>query len=295
MEQGRYEDAVLRMAQRQTVRNFKDEPIPDEVLRHVMEAGINTASGGNLQPYSVIVERDEEKAKKLADILGYPFIAKADANLLFLMDWHKLAVYSKCRQAPFIENYSTNHFFIAWDDTLLCAQAMETAAWLYGIGSCFVGHVMDCVDELKEMYHLPDMTFPVILLSMGYPKTLIPKPMKLPLDMLVFESRYPDLSNDQICVAFDEKYKGRKLPIPTNPGAKTEYINKFRRAMNTFYSEDETDTIINDVVNRGYFSEIQRLFGLHYHPDREIGNELMGRFHEQKLYPFTASLDEREE
>ena len=137
MEDKRFEEAVLQMAQRQTVRSFRAEPIPDEVLKNILEAGTNVASGGNLQPYSIIVERDREKAQKLAKILHYPFIGNASVNLLVLMDWHKLAVYSKCRQAPFIENYSTNHFFIAWDDAVLCAQAMETAAWLYGIGHLF--------------------------------------------------------------------------------------------------------------------------------------------------------------
>ncbi len=295
MEQKKYAGAVLRMAQRQTVRNFRDERIPDDVLEHILEAGINTASGGNLQPYSIIVERNREKSQKLAKMLNYPFIANADVNLLVLMDWHKLAVYSQCRQAPFVENYSTNHFFIAWDDAVLCAQAMETAAWLYGIGSCFIGHVMDCSKGLKEMYHLPDMTYPVILLSMGYPKNLTPKPKKLSLDMLVFEGEYPPLGEAEICQAFDQKYEGRKLPVPTDSNARTERIDKFRRALETVYSAEKTEEIIQETVSRGYFHEIQRLFGIHYHPDREIGNELVNDLHKQNLFPFTTSLDERPE
>ena len=295
MEDKRFEEAVLQMAQRQTVRSFRAEPIPDEVLKNILEAGINVASGGNLQPYSIIVERDREKAQKLAKILHYPFIGNASVNLLVLMDWHKLAVYSKCRQAPFIENYSTNHFFIAWDDAVLCAQAMETAAWLYGIGTCFVGHVMDCDDALKSMYHLPDMTYPVLLLSMGYPKKLTSKPRKLSLDLMVFEGEYPALHEEQLCEAFDEKYEGKKLPLPSNENARAEHINKFRRAMRTVYSVEETEKIIQEVIGRGYFSEMQRLFGIHYHPDREIGNKLLGCFQEHKLYPFTDALTRQEE
>ena len=295
MEQKRFDEAVLRMAQRQTVRSFRDEPIPDEVLKNILEAGINTASGGNLQPYSIIVERDREKAQKLAKMLNYPFIGNAAVNLLVLMDWHKLAVYSKCRQAPFIENYSTNHFFIAWDDAVLCAQAMETAAWLYGIGTCFIGHVMDCGDALKSMYHLPDMTYPVLLLSMGYPKNLTPKSRKLSLDLMVFEGEYPALREEQICDAFDQKYEGKKPPLPSDENARAERISKFRRAMEMVYSAEETEKIIQEVIHRGYFSEIQRLFGIHYHPDREVGNELLGYFQEHKLYPFTDALNKQEE
>lgn len=288
MERKKLEDAVLQMAQRQTVRSFREERIPDKVLHNILEAGINTASGGNLQPYSIIVERDKEKSQKLAQMLNYPFIANADVNLLVLLDWHKLAVYSQCRQAPFVENYSTNHFFVAWDDAVLCAQAMETAAWLYGIGSCFIGHVMDCSKELKAMYHLPDMTYPVILLSMGYPKTLSPKPRKLSLDMLVFEGEYPALTQEQICQAYDQKYEGRRLPLPADSDARAQRINTFRRALETVYSAEQAEEIIQEAVSRGYFHEIQRLFGIHYHPDREIGNQLLNDLHEQNLFPFTA-------
>lgn len=295
MEQKRFEEAVLRMTQRQTVRSFRDEPIPDEVLKNILEAGINAASGGNMQPYSIIIEREREKSQKLAKMLNYPFIGNAAVNLLVLMDWHKLAVYSKCRQAPFIENYSTNHFFIAWDDAVLCAQAMETAAWLYGIGTCFIGHVMDCGNALKSMYHLPDMTYPVLLLSMGYPKNLTPKPRKLSLDLMVFEGEYPALREEPICAAFDQKYEGKKLPFPSDENVSAERISKFRRAIETVYSAEETEEIIQEVIRRGYFSEIQRLFGIHYHPDREIGNELLGYFQEHRLYPFTDALNKQEE
>ena len=60
-------------------------------------------------------------------------------------------------------------------------------------------------------------------------------------------------------------------------------------------SLEETEKIIQEVIHRGYFSEIQRLFGIHYHPDREVGNELLGYFQEHKLYPFTDALNKQEE
>ena len=38
---------------------------------------------------------------------------------------------------------------------------------------------------------------------------------------------------------------------------------------------------------RGYLNEIQRLFGIHYHPDRELDSSVIGRIHQQKLFPFS--------
>ncbi len=284
-----FNDAVARMAERRSVRSFQDKHIPKEVLDRILLAGLNTASGGNLQPFSILVERDTARNQKLAEMLHYPFVGNADLNLIFAIDWYKLARYSGCRQAPFVENRSTNHFFIAWDDTVLSAQAVETAAWLYGIGSCFVGHVMDLTAELREMYGLPDMCFPVVLLSMGYPKVMPPKPRKLRKELMVFEGRYPVLSDEEICAAFDEKYADRKLSMPQNEEALKERISVFRRALLTSFSEQETEDIISTALDLGYLTEIQRLFGVHYHPDRELGDPLTEKLHSQKLYPFTPA------
>lgn len=284
-----FQDAIRKLTERRSVRNFREEHIPVEVLDNILNAGLNTASGGNLQPFSILVERDKTRNKALSEMLKYPFVGGADINLIFVLDWYKLARYSRCRQAPFVEDRSTSHFFIAWDDTLISAQAMETAAWLQGVGACFVGHVMDCTAELREMYALPDMTFPVMLLSMGYPKALPPKPRKLRKSMMVFEGRYPELSDDEICAAFDEKYEGKKLPMPPLASARKERIETFRRALMTSYSPEESERIITGAMECGYLSEIQRLFGIHYHPDRELGDPLTEKLHGQKLFPFTPA------
>lgn len=283
-----FKEAVEKMAERRSVRSFREEHIPDDVLDRVLQAGLNTASGGNLQPFSILAERDSTRNQTLGKMLHYPFVGNADVNLLFVLDWYKLSRYSFCRQAPFVEERSTSHFFIAWDDTLISAQAVETAAWLYGIGSCFVGHVMDCTAELREMYDLPDLTFPVILLSMGYPKVLPQKQKKLRKGLMVFEGHYPALSDEEICAAYDEKYADKKFPMPTRADVLEKRLAVFRRALRMSFSEQESDEIIATALERGYLTEIQRLFGIHYHPDRELGDSLTEKLHSQGLYPFTV-------
>ena len=56
--------AVGLMQNRQSVRRFKDDPIPEEILYEVLAAGINSATGGNLQPYSIIVERSRIQSQQ---------------------------------------------------------------------------------------------------------------------------------------------------------------------------------------------------------------------------------------
>ena len=55
-----FEEAVVKMTERRSVRNFSNQTISDDVLNHILQAGLHTASGGNLQPFSILVERDPD-------------------------------------------------------------------------------------------------------------------------------------------------------------------------------------------------------------------------------------------
>ena len=47
------------------VRHFKDTPLPDPIVRHIVEAGRLTASASNRQPWHFIVIRDKETLRQL--------------------------------------------------------------------------------------------------------------------------------------------------------------------------------------------------------------------------------------
>src|SRR5215212_3196602 len=50
------------------MRRLKPDPIPDDVLRAIMDAAIRAPSGGNQQGWSFVVVRDPELRKGLGDI-----------------------------------------------------------------------------------------------------------------------------------------------------------------------------------------------------------------------------------
>ncbi|MFZ3150103.1 MAG: nitroreductase family protein [Anaerolineaceae bacterium] len=279
--------AVELMQERQSVRNFTNELIPEEVLRAILEAGINAATGGNLQPYSIIVEKDEGHNQRLAEMCGgQEFMAQAPVNLVFLLDWHKLAVYSRSNDAPFTCNKSFQHYSIGMDDLVCCAQAIETAAWLYGIGSCYVGTILNSIPECAEMYRLPKLVAPVLILTLGYPKRLSAWRKKLDYEMVVFEGAYPDLSAEQICAGFDRKYQGARTALPKDETRRQKMLEDFRRALLTTYNEKKSEEIIRAADEDGSVSEIQRRFGLHYHAEDMLSQEVIQGLADQGIYPF---------
>jgi nitroreductase len=63
-------DVTLFEAMRttRTVRRLRPDPIPDDVLRRVLEAATHAPSGGNRQPWRFVVVRDAETKRRLADL-----------------------------------------------------------------------------------------------------------------------------------------------------------------------------------------------------------------------------------
>lgn len=279
--------ALELMQNRQSVRRFTDQPIPEALLHEILSAGINAATGGNLQPYSIIVEKDPARNEKLCDLCGgQRFIADAPVNLIFLIDWHKLAIYSRSKDAPFTCHKSFRHFLIGLEDLVCAAQTIETAAWLNGIGSCYVGTIMESIPECVALYHLPKLVAPVLLLSLGYPKALSKKRKKLDYDMVVFDGDYPSISAETICAAYDKKYEGMTTNLPDDVQRREEVLATFLCALQTTYNEEKCQQILKDVDQAGFISEIQRRFGLHYHAEDMLTGEIIQYLADQNLHPF---------
>ena len=255
------------MKMRQSIRSFSDKPIDDGLLKSLLEVGISAASGGNLQMYSIIVVKDRARCEELCLINGnQPFIKNAAVNLVFVMDMHKMEVYTRSKKAPFTAHRSFMHFLITLEDIICSAQSVETAAWLSGIGSCYVGTAASCGAEMAKALKLPPLTYPIVILSLGYPKDeKTPRVAKLAYESMVFDETYKEMSELEINGYFERKYGDMKTAIPDNPETRKAMLCDFARALETTYSKDEAAAIVAECEERGFIWENQRRFGLHYH------------------------------
>lgn len=276
---------VEMMGERYSCRNFSDQKIPDEVMDTIIQVALGAASGGNLQPVSVIAVKDEARKKELCRLCeDQKFIEEAAVNLVFCMDWHKYDVYTQYKKAPFIANRSFGHFMIAMEDVMCMAQTVETAGFLCGIGSCYVGSVCNFISEVSDFLKLPDKVFPVVMLSMGYPKMQPKKRIaKLKRDMIFCEEAYTAYTPEQIAQSFDEKYAGRSLSVPKNEEAANRMFDTFYACLLTTYTKEQADEILQEVKEKGKFDETQRRFGLHYDAvgmlmvGKDMQNDLIAR------------------
>jgi len=246
---------------RSSCRSFHDRPIPEEVLHDVLLAGRHAATGGNLQPFSIVKITDPEAQKKLAKWNHQEFIATAPVDLLFCLDFRCLKRWAVMEKAPFTGNYSFRHFWIAFQDVIIAAQNICTAADALDLGSVYIGTVTDCVPELRDLLELPELVYPVVLLCLGYPKDRPSPRKKLPLEILVHEEKYRDVADSVLLEAYGEKY--------SHPGfeATAERLETLTRSCTVAHGPEFAEMCLRDVNQRGNINMVQRYFGLHYTVD----------------------------
>jgi len=266
---GQYPNETMRLLiERSSCRSFEDKKIPPDTLNPVLRAGIHAPTGGNLQPFSIIKIENKAVSEKLGEMCRQKFIGTAPVNLIFCIDWRRTERWAKLETAPYAANNSFRHFWIAFQDTIIAAQNICTAADAMQLGTVYIGTIMEYFDDIRKMFELPDGVFPVVLLCLGYPKERPSPRKKLAVDVIVHDEKYRDLSDDDLIAAFEKKYPDRKFEINDE---RLEYIeNVCRRA----HGEEFARKCLDEIKKRGHINMAQYYFGLHYCADEmPVGNE----------------------
>ena len=269
----KYENETVELLlERASCRSFSKKKISKKTAGIILEAGTKAATGGNLQPYSIIRTRSVENMKKIAELCGQKFLADAPMHLLFCIDWRRNKRWASLEMAPFSANNSFRHFWISFQDTIICAQNICTAADSLGLGSVYIGTIIDCLPDIKKIFALPEGVMPVVLLALGYPKVKPLPRKKLSLDMIVHDERYRDMEEDKLLKAFDKKYEGQKIQMTD------ENMKKMYKVCKAVEGEKFAKKAIERIKEKGYITPVQRYFGLHYRADEmAAGNDKLMR------------------
>lgn len=276
-------ETIRLLTERGSVRSYEERPIPPDVLRQVLEAGAHSATGGNLQPYSIIKIENPETKARLADLCGgQQFIADAPVDLVFCIDLHRLERWAALETAPFTANRGFRNFWVSFQDTIICAQSICTAADAVGLSSCYVASILECFPELIEMCALPKGVFPVVLLSLGYPKVAPKVARKLGPEVVVHDETYHDPADDELLAAFNEKYPAYQLPITE------ERVEEMRRVCREVHGPEFAEKCVGRIRANGYINMIQRYYGLHYQADEmpAVNDDFVSLLEKSGLTPF---------
>ncbi len=170
-------DVKEAIRSRRTIRNFKDEPVPDNVLVEVLETANWSPSPVNSQPWRFVVIKEKETLKKLTEN------AKYGSHLID-------APMALAVVATDVESY---HWFNEIEENkyagAIVASNIMLAAWEKGVGT---GWVSIEREKVNTILGVPDTYTVVALITMGYPADVKPhaKEDRKPVGSLLFSEKF---------------------------------------------------------------------------------------------------------
>lgn len=138
------------ITQLQSIRSFKRQEIPQDVLQQIFEVGRHTPTAHNVQPWQFIVVTDPGIKKELA--VNAKFIEDAAIVIIGCGDssesprWYQLEV-------------------------AMALQSMVLTAWINGIGACWID-VRPNEAKVREILKIPNQYPIVASVAFGYPAAI---------------------------------------------------------------------------------------------------------------------------
>lgn len=202
-------DVFETLHSHRSIRAYKPDPVPDELVNKILAAGIRASSSGNMQTYSIIVTRDRALREELYTAhMEQDMVLDAPVLLTFCADFHRMRLWLHQGKAP--DNFDNfMSFLIAAIDATLVSQNVAVAAESLELGICYMGSTLANCDQIGRILHLPPNVVPVVGYSLGYPDEDPTPRDRLPLDGLVHQETYQDYDDERIAEIYNERnFKG---------------------------------------------------------------------------------------
>ena len=182
----------MNFKDRKTIRKYQQRDVSEELLNQLLADAMRAATMGNIQLYSVVVTRDEERKRQLAPLhFNQPMATEAPVVLTFCADFNRFTLWCEQRKAdPGYDNFLS--FINAASDTLLFTQAFCTLAEEAGLGTCYLGTTVYNPQGIIDLLQLPRLTFPIATITVGYPDEDPAQTDRLPLAAIVHNEHYHD-------------------------------------------------------------------------------------------------------
>ncbi len=188
---------IREIAEHRSIRRYKSDPVPEEVLERVLLSGVRASNTGNMQVYSLIVTTDAALRAQLAPLHFNQPASQAPVLITCCADIRRFSLW--CRQRGASPRYDNFLWFVnAVIDSTLCSQNLALAAEHEGLGICYLGTTVYNAPKIGEVLGLPEGVLPVTTLSLGYPDGTAPLTDRLPLEGVVHRERYQDYTPEQI-------------------------------------------------------------------------------------------------
>lgn len=183
-------EAINVIMQHRSIRQFKPDPIGDDVLETIIRAAQRASTSSNVQAYSVIAVRDPQVKQQLAEVAGNQRnVIECPLFLVWCADLHRNSVAVEGEGAQMV-SVTTENFVVATIDAALAAQNAAIAAESLGLGIVYVGGIRNDLRKATQLLGLPKLVYPVFGMSIGYPAQDPGQRPRLPLEAILHHESY---------------------------------------------------------------------------------------------------------
>lgn len=252
-------ETITLIEQRKSCRAFKKEEISKDVIDKLKMLTLRAPSAGNMELYSIIEVTDNKIKEELAEICdNQKMIANAPIVWIFLADnnkWERYFTYSDSEEKFNIKRRATGlgDMHLCMQDAIIASQNAVIAAEALGLGSCFIGDIIENYERLQKLLGLPSHAIPASMLIMGYPlsdkKSEPVSPRPDTSSSIFMENGYKELTKEDIYSQYEkhqEYYENKKL-MPIENGTVADY----------YYNRKYTSSFMNE-MNRSAKTFIDR-------------------------------------
>ena len=154
-------DTMEAILTRRSIRKYTKQPVPDQVVKELLEAAMYTPSAANRQPWCFVVIND---SKILNEIPRYhpwaQMLKEAPVAILVCLD-------SDLQMGKY-----------GVQDCAAATQTILLAAHAKGLGAVWCGLYLteSRITAIKNLLSLPERIIPISLISIGYPAEEKPQP-----------------------------------------------------------------------------------------------------------------------
>ena len=170
-------DLMEAVKTRRSVRRYKENPVPESLLKDVLNASRLAPSADNAQPWKFVIVRDEQlKLRVAAACNGQKFIAQAPIIVV------ACGIPDEAFQTA--GGYMSSHVI----DVSIAVDHLTLAAHALGLGTCWIAWFKE--DKVREALGIPEDVRVVALTPLGYPAEAPERSPRKSLEELVVYDRY---------------------------------------------------------------------------------------------------------
>lgn len=199
-------ETIRIMKNHRCIRDYLTKKIPDAIVDELVAAAQAAPSSINSQEISLIVVRERARRERFAEIAGgQPWIAQAPLFIVFVADLYKAKLAADKVGKPLVISDSIEATIAVSIDAGLCMANVITAAESLGLGIVPIGGIRANPQEVIELLELPEYTYPINGLAIGYPADRSRQKPRMPVRAFRHDECYDRERLPELIDAYDRE------------------------------------------------------------------------------------------